>query len=125
MKKCFSALLFILLSSLTFAQSSEVISEPEVEATFPGGASGLMKYISENVKYPEDAVKNGIHGKVYLSYIIEKNGQVSNVEVKRGVDKELDDEAIRVISSMPKWTPASNRGKAVRSQILLPINFSL
>ncbi len=83
------------------------------------------EYIAKNVKYPEVAAKNGIQGKVYVSFIIEEDGAVSNVKTERAVDPILDKEAIRVVESMPKWTPGYQRGLAVRVKIILPVGFKL
>ena len=92
---------------------------------FPGGDLGLMKYIQKNVKYPPIAKEYNITGKVYVSFIIEKDGSVSEVKVVRGVDKNLDAEAIRIIKSLPKYKAGKQRGKPVRVMLTLPINFQL
>lgn len=92
---------------------------------FPGGDRGLWKYLGENVKYPAEAHKNGIEGKVICQYVVDKDGSITEIEVVRSVDKNLDAEAIRVIKSMPKWTPGKQRGNVVRVKYTLPINFSL
>lgn len=91
---------------------------------FPGEKS-IQKWIHENVKYPEIALENGIQGKVYVKFIIEKDGTVTEPKVIKGVDTSLDKEAIRVIQSMPKWKPGKQRGKTVRVSFTIPINFSL
>ena len=92
---------------------------------FPGGDLGLMKYIAANVKYPPIAKEYNITGKVYVSFIVEKSGYVSNVKVVRGVDKNLDAEAVRVVSSLPQYKPGKQRGKPVRVMFTIPINFTL
>ena len=89
------------------------------------GYEGLAKYVSENIIYPAIAKEYNIQGKVYVQFIIEKNGKVSNVKVVRGVDKNLDKEAVRVIKSSPDWKPGIQRGKAVRVYFTVPINFQL
>jgi len=81
---------------------------------FPGGDLGLMKYIQKNVKYPAIAKEYNITGKVYVSFIVDKKGSVTNVKIVRGVDKNLDAEAMRVVKSLPKFTPGKQRGKTVR-----------
>jgi len=96
----------------------------ETMPKFPGGDLGLMNYIQKNLKYPPIAKEYGIAGKVYVSYIVEKDGSVTNVEVVRGVDKNLDAEAVRVISSLPKYKPGRNRGVRVRVSFTIPINFT-
>ncbi len=92
---------------------------------FPGGDLGLMKYIQKNVKYPPIAKEYNITGKVYVSFIVDKIGSVTNVKVVRGVDKNLDAEAVRVIKSLPKYKPGKQRGKAVKVMFTVPINFTL
>jgi len=92
---------------------------------FPGGDLGLMKYIQKNIKYPAIAKEYNITGKVYISFIVDKTGSVINVKVVRGVDKNLDAEAVRVIKSLPKYKPGKQRGKAVRVMFTVPINFTL
>ena len=92
---------------------------------FPGGDLGLMKYIKKNIKYPKIAKDNNITGKVYVSFIVDKSGSATNVKIVRGVDDNLDAEAIRVIKSLPKYKPGKQRGKAVRVMFTIPINFKL
>ena len=92
---------------------------------FPGGDLGLMKYIQKNVKYPAIAKEYNITGKVYVSFIVDKKGSVTNVKVVRGVDKNLDAEAVRVVKSLPKYKPGKQRGKPVRVMFTIPINFTL
>ena len=92
---------------------------------FPGGDLGLMKYIQKHVKYPAIAKEYNITGKVYISFIVDKSGKVTNVKIVRGVDKNLDAEAMRVVKSLPKYKPGKQRGKAVRVMFTIPINFQL
>ncbi len=93
---------------------------------FPGGQQALFKYLSENVKYPVIAQKNGIQGRVICQFVVNKDGSIVDVEVVRsGGDPSLDKEAIRVIKSMPKWKPGKQRGKAVRVKYTVPVNFKL
>ena len=89
------------------------------------GQDGFRKYISENLKYPEVAAENGISGRVFIKFVVEPDGTVSNVSVVRGVDPALDNEAVRVVESSPKWTPGKQRGKPVRVSFTFPINFKL
>ena len=89
------------------------------------GDLGLMKYIQENIKYPPIAKEYNITGKVYISFIVDKSGSVTNVKVVRGVDKNLDAEAVRVVKSLPKYKPGKQRGKPVRVMFTVPINFTL
>ncbi len=85
----------------------------------------LLKYVSRNFNFPEMAKQMGIQGRVYVNFVIEKNGGISNAEVVRGVDPLLDDEALRVVKNLPKMTPAKQRGKPVRMSFTLPINAKL
>lgn len=97
----------------------------EEKPEFPGGEAAMMQWIAKNIKYPEIAKENNIQGKVFVQFIIDKDGYVKNVEVVRGVDPVLDKEAVRVVSSMPQWKPGKQRGKPVKVQFQLPINFRL
>jgi TonB family protein len=96
-----------------------------VEAQFPGGRAGLMKFLMENIRYPQVSLENGDMGKVYLSFIVELDGNLSHIMVVRGVTQELDQEAKRVFLDTPKWIPATCNGTSVRSKYTLPINFNL
>ncbi|MEG0795874.1 MAG: energy transducer TonB [Odoribacter sp.] len=102
---------------------TEVFVVVEDMPSFPLG--NVQKWISKNVKYPVLAAENGIQGKVYIQFVIEKDGSITDVKVIRGVDASLDKEASRVIQSMPKWKPGKQRGKPVRVSYTLPINFQL
>lgn len=98
----------------------------ETMPVFPGGAAAMMKFISENIQYPETAKENGIQGRAICQCVINKDGSITDVVVTRSTgDTSLDEEAIRVIESMPKWTPGMQRGQAVRVKYTLPINFRL
>ncbi len=92
---------------------------------FPGGQDGVRRFLSATIEYPKEAQARKIKGKVFVSFIIEKDGSVSNVKVMRKVNPLLDEEAVRVIKLMPKWTPGVQRGKPVRVSYTIPINFSL
>jgi protein TonB len=92
---------------------------------FPGGESALRKYLASSVKYPVIAQENGIQGKVFVNFVVESSGGISNVKVTRGVDASLDKEAVRVVKTMPKWIPGKQGGQAVRVSFTVPINFVL
>jgi protein TonB len=92
---------------------------------FPGGDAALHKYLGTSVDYPVIAQENGIQGRVYVKFVINTDGSVTDVQIARGVDPSLDKEAIRVVKSMPKWKPGKQRGKAVRVSYTVPINFVL
>ncbi|MBR4620726.1 MAG: energy transducer TonB [Salinivirgaceae bacterium] len=97
----------------------------EVMPQFPGGDAALQKYIASHVQYPEIARENGLQGKVYVRFVINKRGEVEDVSIARGVDAALDKEAMRVVQSLPKWSPGMQHGKAVRVLYTVPINFKL
>ncbi|WP_461637251.1 TonB family protein [Labilibaculum euxinus] len=92
---------------------------------YPGGSLALQKYIAESVKYPQDAKQKGISGRVFVTFVVNKEGEVDQARVVRGVDPSLDAEALRVMNSIPKWTPGYEKGKAVNVTYTVPINFSL
>lgn len=93
--------------------------------TFPGGPAAMMKYIDENLKYPVVAHENGIQGRVVVSFIVEADGSISNVNVVRPVDSSLDREAMRVVRSMPKWIPGKSNGRSVRVKYNVPVSFRI
>lgn len=92
---------------------------------FPGGNNGLIKYIKKQIKYPEMSKDNGLSGTVYVSFIIEKDGKVSSVKILRGVNNELDEEAMRVVRKLPKWEPGIQDDEAVRVSYNLPIKYNI
>jgi tonB family C-terminal domain len=93
--------------------------------TFPGGFKALLKYLAKNIQYPQEAVKSMIQGKVILQFVIERDGTIGDLGVRQGVDPLLDAEAIRVVRSMPRWTPGKKDDKAVRCHFILPVVFRL
>jgi protein TonB len=92
---------------------------------YPGGEAALRKFISEKILYPVIAQENGIQGKVYVTFVVSADGSVKNAKIARGVDPVLDKEALRVVSTMPRWTPGKQRGKAVNVFYTIPISFIL
>ena len=106
-------------------KEEEIFVAVEQQPEFPGGTAALMKWLGNNVRYPQMALENGISGRVIVKFVVEKDGSVSGVTLVRGVDKDLDREAIRVVKSMPKWQPGKNNGQAVRCYFNLPVNFKL
>lgn len=103
----------------------EIIAFPEVNAEFPGGASALQQHISNHLIYPEVSKDMGDQGKVYLSFVVEKDGNITNIKVERGVTMELDREAKRIIRTMPKWNPGKVNGEPVRTRVYLPLIFRI
>ena len=109
----------------TEPQSKKVYNSVEQMPEFPGGVAGLMRYLSENIKYPPEAAKNDIEGRVIVQFIIDETGQVGEVKVVRSVSDELDAEAVRVVKTLPKFEPGRQDGEAVSVWYTLPINFKL
>lgn len=101
----------------------DVFDVVEQMPSFPGGMGSLMRYLSRNVKYPVEAEENGIQGSVITTFIVEKDGSISEVEVKKSVFPALDAEAVRVVKAMPKWNPGKQNGKPVRVQYTIPVSF--
>ena len=108
--------------------------KPEVEKvfdvveqmpSFPGGPSALMEWLSNNVKYPVVAQENGVQGRVVVSFVVERDGSITDVKVVRGVDPSLDKEASRVVRAMPRWIPGKQNGSAVRVKYNVPVAFRL
>jgi protein TonB len=104
---------------------SEVFTVVEEMPEFPGGMAKLAEYLANNIKYPQMARESGIQGRVFINFVVEPDGHVSNVNVKRSVGGGCDEEALRVVKAMPKWKPGKQRGKAVRVSYNLPVNFKL
>ena len=110
---------------IAIVEEEEIIEFPDVEAEFIGGAQALMKYIQTNIQYPPTSIEMNEQGKVYLSFVVEADGSITNVAVERGVSPDLDREAKRVVRSMPKWKPGEAKAKKSRTRCRLPINFQL
>lgn len=106
-------------------KTEKVYDVAEVPPSFPGGPGAMLSWISSHIQYPAIAKENNISGRVVVQLIVEKDGSVSNVNVVRSVDPSLDNEAVRVISSMPKWTPGKHKGSPVRVKYTLPVAFKL
>ncbi|KAF5057225.1 hypothetical protein DSECCO2_358980 [anaerobic digester metagenome] len=104
---------------------AEIFTIVEEQPGFPGGESSLMEYLKNNIKYPQLARESNIQGTVFVTFVVEPNGSISNVKVLRGIGGGCDEEATRVVKNMPSWTPGKQRGKPVRVQFNLPIRFIL
>lgn len=104
---------------------TQIFTVVENEPEFPGGMEALYKYLAQNIKYPQLARDNNITGKVYVTFVVERDGSIANPKVLRDIGGGCGAEAIRVVKAMPKWTPGKQRGKAVRVQFNLPVNFNL
>ncbi len=106
-------------------EEQPIFTVVEKDPEFPGGTEALYKYLAENIKYPQLARDNGITGKVYITFVVERDGSIANPKILRDIGGGCGAEAIRVVKAMPKWTPGKQRGKAVRVQFNLPVNFNL
>lgn len=106
-------------------EEAKVFDVVEQMPSFPGGPSALMEYLHDHVKYPVVAQENGVQGRVVVSFIVERDGSITDVRVVRSVDPSLDREAARVVSSMPRWTPGKQNGSAVRVKYNVPVSFRL
>ena len=122
--------LLLLTASLNYAQvqhdnDTVIFIDVEEPPTFPGGDSALVAYLKHNLHYPPAEKEKGIQGKVFVGFVIEKDGAVSSVEVKRGIGEECDAEAVRVVKEMPNWEPGKQSGIVVRMAMVLPISFKI
>lgn len=104
---------------------SEVFIVVEQMPEFPGGVNAMRAYLAKNIKYPVVALENGLQGTVYVSFVVNQDGSIVDVNILRGVDSSLDKEAVRVVQSMPKWKPGRQGGKSVRVSYQVPISFKL
>lgn len=119
-------LLFSFMTSTAQTKKNNMVFDVvEVMPQFPGGQIAMLKYIMENIKYPEQAMKEGIQGRVTVRFIVEKDGSISDVKPILSVHPLLNKEAVRVVESMPKWTPGKHNGKPVRVRFNLPVMFKL
>lgn len=134
-EKNFRAIAFftVLFLSMAFNLKTYAVSQDketiymavEKAAQFPEGTAAMFKFINENIQYPEDALEEYIQGSVMVKFVVEKDGSLSNITIARGRTESLDKEAIRIISSMPKWSPAEISGRPVRSYVTTKVNFKL
>lgn len=106
-------------------EPDEVFVVVEDQPEFPGGTAALLEYLRKNIKYPSVCRENNIQGKVIVTFVVNKDGSIVDIEVVKSVNPLLDKEAIRVISQMPKWKPGAQRGKPVRVKYSVPVNFRL
>ena len=130
MKKLIILSLMAVFGLTTVSAQKTVVAEKNQQVVeqmpeFPGGIKALLDYLCQNVKYPADAEKQKIEGRVIANFVVETDGSISNVEVFRPVFPSLDAEAVRVLSAMPKWKPGMQSGKVVRVKYTVPISFNL
>ena len=119
-------LLFSFMTSTAQTKKNDMVFDVvEVMPQFPGGQIAMLQYLMKNIKYPEQAVKEGIQGRVTVRFIVEKDGSISDVKPVLSVHPLLNKEAVRVVKSMPKWNPGKQNGKPVRVRFNLPVMFKL
>ncbi|MCH5312372.1 MAG: energy transducer TonB [Prevotella sp.] len=106
-------------------EETKVFDVVEEMPSFPGGQAELMSYLSKNIKYPVVAEENGVQGRVILTFVVERNGSITDIKVVKSVDPSLDKEAIRVVKGMPNWIPGKQNGSSVRVKFTLPVIFRL
>lgn len=106
-------------------KEEEIFVFVEEQPSFPGGDEELYKFLAENIQYPALARENNVEGKVFVQFVVEKNGSITQVKLVKDIGSGCGQEAMRVVKSMPKWKPGKQRGTAVRSQFTLPIRFKL
>jgi protein TonB len=106
-------------------EEEEIFMVVEESPEFPGGVQALLEYLRKNIKYPPICRENGIQGRVLVSFVVNKDGAIVEPQVVKSVNKQLDQEALRVISTMPNWKPGKQRGKPVRVKYTVPVNFRL
>jgi protein TonB len=106
-------------------QQQQIFVVVEDMPQFPGGMGAVMKFLATHIQYPALAKESGIQGRVFINFVVEPNGQIDHVKVLRGIGGGCDEEAVRVVKSMPKWIPGKQRGKPVRVSFNLPVKFTL
>ena len=106
-------------------EETKVFTVVEQMPMFPGGDAALMSYLANNIHYPTVAAENGVQGRVVVGFVVERDGSITDVRILRGVDPSLDREAMRVVKSMPRWTPGKQNGSAVRVKYQVPVAFRL
>ena len=107
------------------AANDKVLEKAEVMPEFPGGEQAMMKFVADNVQYPQEARDKEISGRVLVSFVIEKDGSIADVKVVKGIGGGCDEEAVRVVKAMPKWKPGKDKGKPVRVSYTMPFTFKL
>ena len=133
MKKLFVMLLLAVCCHMTAQAQKTVVSQTnqkvyesvEQMPEYPGGMQAMVEFLQTNMKYPEDAAKQSVEGRVMVQFVVETDGSISDVHVARQVFPSLDAEAVRVVEAMPKWTPGKEKGRVVRVKYNLPIVFRM
>ena len=127
MKKLFLIMLLAFVSVNAYSQSddadNDVYNMVDQSAKFQDGYNSIIKFVQENIKFPAEAQENNVHGKLMVSVVVEKDGSLSDIKIKKGLGYGLDEEIVRIIKMMPKWQPAQHKGKAVRQSQTIVIPF--
>ena len=129
--KWFIAAAVLFTAVLCQAQNKEnkskdgIYEKVEVMPEYPGGETALMNDLIGAIKYPEEAKKNGVQGKVFVSFVVDEQGKVTNAKIERGVEASLDKESLRVVNGLKAWKPGTEKGKAVKVAYTIPINYAL
>ena len=127
MKKLFLIMLLAFVSVNAYSQSddadNDVYNMVDQSAKFQDGYNSIIKFVKENIKFPAEAQENNVHGKLMVSVVVEKDGSLSDIKIKKGLGYGLDEEIVRIIKMMPKWQPAQHKGKAVRQSQTIMIPF--
>lgn len=127
MKKLFLIMLLAFVSVNAYSQSddadNDVYNMVDQSAKFQDGYNSIIKFVQENIKFPAEAQENNVHGRLMVSVIVEKDGSLSDIKIKKGLGYGLDEEIVRIIKMMPKWQPAQHKGKAVRQSQTIMIPF--
>jgi protein TonB len=135
MRHCIHLFFLLQISNVSFSQDSteqitpcaehEIPKYTEIDPEFPGGQEALRNYISQNTVYPKSAMERNEQGTVYVKFIVTRDGTITHVTIEKGVSPDLDQEAIRVISTMPRWSPGIHFGQKVCSYFTLPITYKI
>jgi periplasmic protein TonB len=129
--KLFVSVAVLLTALICQAQPQEnktkegVYQEVEEMPEYPGGINALKSEIASSINYPVEAKKNGIQGKVFVSFVIDEQGKVTNAKIERGMEASLDQESLRVVNNLKSWKPGKEKGKAVKVAYTIPINYAL
>ena len=122
----FLCLSSFLTASNAWSQSDDTVySLVEKQPAFPGGMRTFFAFLDGELKYPQEALVNNIEGRVFMEYVVEKDGSLSSFKVLKGIGSGCDEEAIRVLKNSPKWSPGKNKGREVRVKMALPIHFKI
>ena len=106
-------------------ETDEILVTAETQPSFPGGISAFYSYVAKNVNYPKPAIRQGVSGKVFVQFVIDRDGSLSDLEVIKSIGAGCDEEALRVVQNSPRWNPGKQRGKPVRVRMVVPISFQL